>query len=163
MKYIPAIFVAAVVVTAGASAASAGMVTTDYVKVKTLNQYAGDTTVFLEKNPAQCEQGFWMRPNQEGFEEKLDALEKAAHSNTRVKITGNTSVLWPQLEQANCLLESVDVEAAAASASTDLDGLPPDDIRHLDKSEEDGLVPPKGDPLVDDGLHADKVPLPPRD
>lgn len=158
MKYVPAIFIAAVVVAGGVSAAHAGMVTTNYTKVKTLNTYAGDTTVFLEQNPAQCPQGFWMRPNLDGFEEKLDALEKAAHANQRVKITGNDTMLWPQLsaKDANCMLESVEMEPVAnIGQHADLDGVPPDDIRHLDKSAEDGLIPKEG-------ANAVRVPQPPQ-
>ncbi len=150
MKYVPAIFIAAVVVAAGIGTAQAGMVTTNYIKIKTLNTYAGDTTVFLEQNPPQCEQGFWMRPNQEGFEAKLDVLEKAAHANARVKIVGNDAELWKQLDVANCRLESVEQEPVANIGSkADLDGDPPIDIRPQDKSEEDGLL-------------ADKVPQAPR-
>lgn len=58
MKYLPAIFIAAVVVAGGIGTAQAGMVTTNYIKIKALNTYAGDTTVFLEQNPPQYEQGF---------------------------------------------------------------------------------------------------------
>jgi hypothetical protein len=114
MKKAPAIFQTIVVIggiaVVAAGPSHAASIVSDYAKIQTLDTYAGDTTVFLESNPAGCEQGFWMRPNHPGFAEKLDEIEKAAHANARVKISGDGSDLWPQLEERNCRLESITVE-----------------------------------------------------
>jgi len=119
MKKASVLFPAAILMTmgfAGIAPVSAASVVSDYSKIKTIGTYAGDTTVFLEKNPLGCEQGFWMRPDQAGFKEKLDQIEKAAHAKVRVKISGDGTDLWSQLELRNCRLESISMEPVTQAA-----------------------------------------------
>jgi hypothetical protein len=111
-------------------------VTTEFSKIKSIDTYSGDTTVFLEKNPPGCEQGFWMRPNHAGFKENLKVIESAAHQNTRVKIVGDGGDLWKQLEDRNCRLERVSVEAVPnPGTKADTDGEQPIDERKIKEEE----------------------------
>jgi len=96
-----------------ASSAFAAPITSDYAPIKQVDTYSGDTIVFLEKNPAGCEQGFWMRPTHEGFKENLDGVTKAVHSNARVKVSGNSDEMWPQMELNRCRLDTLEVEPVA--------------------------------------------------
>jgi hypothetical protein len=114
------------------AAAVKSAVTTEYSKIKSIDTYSGDTTVFLEKNPKGCEQGFWMRPNHAGFKDNLKVIEDAAHQNTRVKIVGDSADLWKQLEDRNCRLEKVSVEPVATPGQkADTDGENPVDERKV--------------------------------
>lgn len=121
---------AALTLSGMAIAAPASPITTEYSKIKSIDNYAGDTTVFLEKNPAGCEQGFWMRPTQAGFEGKLKMLENAAHQNSRIRIVEDGADLWKQLEERNCRLDTVMAEPVAnIGTKADTDGEPPIDVR----------------------------------
>jgi hypothetical protein len=114
-------------------------VTTEYSKIKSIDVYSGDTTVFLEKNPPGCEQGFWMRPGHAQFKENLKLIEDAAHQNTRVKIVGDKSDLWKQLANPdrNCRLDKVSLEPVAnPGAKADTDGENPVDERKVREEEE---------------------------
>jgi hypothetical protein len=140
MKRITAILCGTAALAFGPSAIAAP-VTSDYSKIKQIDTYAGDTTVFLEKNPIECEQGFWMRPTQAGFKDKLSALEKAAHQNTRVKIKGDNADLWKQLDKPNCRLDTVEFEPVPnAGTKADLDGENPLDVRRERAEEEKRLL-----------------------
>jgi len=119
------------------AAAVKSPVTTEFTKIKSIDTYSGDTTVFLEKNPPGCEQGFWMRPNQAGFKDNLKVIEAAAHQNTRVKIVGDGGDLWKQLEDRNCRLERVSAEPVAKPGqAADTDGANPVDERKVRAEEE---------------------------
>ena len=132
MKTITALMIgtAALAFAGSAIAAPASPITTEYSKIKSIDTYAGDTTVFLEKNPVGCEQGFWMRPTQTGFEDKLHTLEAAAHQNSRIMITGDGADLWQQLADRNCRLDTVVAEPIAnIGTKADTDGENPIDVR----------------------------------
>jgi hypothetical protein len=120
--------------------ASAASIVSDYSKIQQIDTYAGDTIVFLSNNPAGCELGFWMRPTQDGFEEKLDKVEKAAHAQARVKVSGDGSDLWNQLEERNCRLESIEVEPVAHVTGEEK----PVDLRNIERQP---LVDENGQPV----------------
>jgi len=128
--------------------ASAASVVSDFSKIQQIDTYAGDTIVFLSNNPAGCEQGFWMRPTQEGFEDKLDKVEKAAHAQARVKVSGDASDLWNQLEERNCRLQTIEVEPVANVTGAEAK---PVDIRNIERQ-----------PLVDENGEAVKTETPER-
>ena len=132
-KFVPYVCGGAALVLAAASAGAADRVSTDFTKIKTINTYAGDATVSLENNPAGCEDGFWMPQTQL---EKLKIIEGAAHENSRVKIVGDPSQRWRQVEQRMCRLETVSREPMAkVGAVADTDGEKPVDIRKVKKEE----------------------------
>ena len=125
MKAITAIMIGtgALALSSVVFAAQVSPVATGYSKIQSINTYASDTTVYLEKNPVGCEEGFWMRPNQVGFKEKLKTLEDAAHLNSRIQIVGDGNDLWKQKETRNCRLVSVTNEPVTnVGVNKDTDG-----------------------------------------
>jgi hypothetical protein len=129
------------------AAAVKSPVTTDYTKIKSIDTYSGDTTIFLENNPPGCEQGFWMRPGHARFKDNLKLIEDAAHQNTRVKIVGDSADLWKQLEERNCRLDKVSLEPVAnPGTKADIDGENPVDERKVKEEEANKPLPPANEP-----------------
>lgn len=100
----------------GTTAAVAKTVKSDYAEITYLDQYSGDTLVFLASNPRGCEQGFWMRPSQAKFKENLAVVMKAVHSKARVIVAGNDEQRWPQTEDKRCRVQSITVEQVSNPA-----------------------------------------------
>ncbi len=117
-----------------ATNAMAAPVASEYATIKLVDAYAGDTLVFLEKNPAKCDQGYWMRPTQAKFSANLALIEKAAHSNARVKIVANDAEMWPQMDVKRCRLQSIEME----------------DVAHVDPATEGPKAAESDDPVVVD-------------
>lgn len=141
------------------AAAVAAPVTTDYSKIVSIDTYSGDTTIALEKNPPGCPQGFWMRPDQPGFKDKLTVFEQAAHQNARVKVIGDDAHLWNQLDgskpdQRNCRVERVSFEPTPnIGARNDTDGAAPVDVRK-ERAEEEKLSIPEQKALQEEKARA---------
>jgi outer membrane lipoprotein-sorting protein len=91
-------------------AASAKPIKSDFGQIASIDQYSGDTLVFLENNPPECEAGYWMRPTHAGFKSNLSVIEKAVHAKSRVKVVGNDSERWSQTVDKRCRLQSITVE-----------------------------------------------------
>ena len=127
-----------------ATSAMAAPVTSEYALIKLVDGYAGDTLVFLEKNPAKCDQGYWFRPTQAKFSANLALIEKAAHSNARVKIVANDAEMWPQMDVKRCRLQSVEVE----------------DVAHVDPASEGPKGAETDDPSVVDPRATQPAPPP---
>jgi hypothetical protein len=110
MKTSLVILMGAAAVAFTATAVAAKTVQSTYGEITYLDQYSGDTLVFLENNPAGCEQGFWMRPSHAKFKSNLALVEKAVHSKARVKVAGNDEQRWPQTVDKRCRVQSITVE-----------------------------------------------------
>ncbi len=54
-----------------------------------------------------------MRPTHADFKAHLSEVNKAAHSAARVKVKGDSSEMWPQMELNRCKLDSIEVEEVA--------------------------------------------------
>src|SRR5262249_31409045 len=96
---------------AASSVACAKTVKSEYATIVNFDHYAGDETVFLEKNPPGCEQGFWLRPTHKGFTENERQIRDAVHMNARVQISGDDQQRWKQTEDNRCRLTSIKMEA----------------------------------------------------
>ncbi len=92
------------------SVACAKTVTSEYAQIKNFDHYAGDITVFLDKNPPGYEQGFWLRPTQKGFVHNERQIKDAVHVNARVQIAGDDQQRWKQTQEKRCRLISITME-----------------------------------------------------
>jgi len=108
-----AILIVALSAFAASSVANAKTVKSEYAQITNFDHYAGDTTVFLDKNPPGCEQGFWLRPTHKGFTDNERQIKDAVHMNARVQISGDDQQRWKQTLENRCRLVSIDVEPVA--------------------------------------------------
>lgn len=92
------------------SMACAKTVKSEYAQITKFDHYAGDVTVFLDKNPPGCEQGFWLRPTHQGFVYNERQIKDAVHVNARVQIAGDDQQRWKQTDDSRCRLTSIVVE-----------------------------------------------------
>lgn len=81
------------------------------VTIKNIYTYTkygnGDVQIIASSPAPNCEGGFWLSPNDAGYDAALSSLISAYHTQSLVVLSGEDEDIWPGSGTRHCRLEAV--------------------------------------------------------